>query len=565
MITPPDQKPDLSGAPLLQAGGLSREFTRIVLLVFVLVSVWQLAHQLVEILLMFAMVFLLAVILNSVVVTLEKRGVRRGLAVGLIMLSLISTIVLAGFLIVPPALKQANQLVVKAPDYWKNIRGRVTELEKRYPSLKQLWPELPAANVNVVSSRESAVKKSTTQTAKDKNAESNNENTVTAEASSEESSNTINENSDNASRDADGNAASVTDNEKDNNEETANAKESTSSDSGEAPVPPEIGKDKEKAPAENTSEETAREESSKTPTDKSADDKLSNDKRDPDTTSTVTRSVTTKTASATPKKDAEPLAPLASFLQQDALLGYAKSAVAITASLAGAVFVLVLSFLLLMFTLANPQSLVGGLLSMAPQNHREATRRSMARVFMQMTGWARATLINGTITGVLTGLGLAMVGVQPALVFGICAFFGEFVPNVGPLVAAAPAIFVALSMGPSKAAAALGVIVFVQAVASNALNPIIMGREMKLHPVTITFYALAMGKLFGVAGAILAVPAAATSKILIEEFYLHPQRINETIIEEQARGIVMNEAGIEEDEDQKDVKAEVLTAEEPEK
>jgi predicted PurR-regulated permease PerM len=138
-----------------------------------------------------------------------------------------------------------------------------------------------------------------------------------------------------------------------------------------------------------------------------------------------------------------------------------------------------------------------------------------------------------------------MVGVQPALVFGICAFFGEFVPNVGPLVAAIPAIFVAISMGPTKAAMALGVIIFVQAIASNALNPIIMGREMKLHPVSITFFALAMGKLFGVAGAILAVPTAAVSKILIDEFYLRPRGVNEGTVEEQARGIVMNEAGVE--------------------
>ena len=300
----------------------------------------------------------------------------------------------------------------------------------------------------------------------------------------------------------------------------------------EAPVPPDISSDKESETNGNKAS-------------KSSDEGDAKDK-------TVTRTVTTKTARAAaepnPAEAAPPL-PFANLLEQDALLGYAKSAFAITATLAGAVFVTVLGFLLLMFTLANPQALVGGLLSIAPENHREATRRSLARVFMQMTGWARATMMNGTITGVLTGVGLTMVGVQPALVFGICAFFGEFVPNVGPLVAAAPAIFVALSMGPEKAMAALGVIIFVQAIASNAINPLIMGREMKLHPVSITFFALAMGKLFGVAGAILAVPAAATSKILIEEFYLLPRGVSETTVEEQARGIVMNEAGVDEPDD----------------
>ena len=163
MKSPSDNKPE-SSAPLLQTGGLSRELSRVVLLVFVVVSLWQLAHQLVEILLMFAMVFLLAIILNSVVVWLEKRGVRRGIAVGLIMLSFMGSIALGGWLVVPPALKQANQLVSKAPEYWKTIRKRAAILEQKYPALDQLWPEfLDEENgQNVVGSREKSVKKSTT-------------------------------------------------------------------------------------------------------------------------------------------------------------------------------------------------------------------------------------------------------------------------------------------------------------------------------------------------------------------------------------------------------------------
>ena len=492
MKSPSDNKPE-SSAPLLQTGGLSRELSRVVLLVFAVVSLWQLAHQLVEILLMFAMVFLLAIILNSVVVWLENRGVRRGIAVGLIMLSFIGSIALGGWLVVPPALKQANQLVSKAPEYWKTIRKRAAVLEQKYPALDQLWPEfLDEENgQNVVGSREKSVKKSTTQVAEDE---------------------------------PEGNRVATADSE-------------TNSPTEEAPVPPDISSDEAETNGNKAS--------------KSSDEGDAKDNTDAED-KTVTRTVTTKTARAVaepnPAEAAPPL-PFANLLEQDALLGYAKSAFAITATLAGAVFVTVLGFLLLMFTLANPQALVGGLLSIAPENHREATRRSLARVFMQMTGWARATMMNGTITGVLTGVGLTMVGVQPALVFGICAFFGEFVPNVGPLVAAAPAIFVALSMGPEKAMAALGVIIFVQAIASNAINPLIMGREMKLHPVSITFFALAMGKLFGVAGAILAVPAAATSKILLEEFYLRPRGVSEATVEKQARGIVMNESGVDEPDD----------------
>ncbi len=129
---------------------------------------------------------------------------------------------------------------------------------------------------------------------------------------------------------------------------------------------------------------------------------------------------------------------------------------------------------------------------------------------------------------------------QPALLFGTLAFFGEFVPNMGPVVMAAPALFVALGTGSTTFLAALAVILFVQQIESNVLVPYIMGRQMELHPVTIVFFALSMGSLFGVAGAMLAVPIAATVKILFDEFYLLPQRVPVEEIENRS-GILIAE------------------------
>jgi putative permease len=167
-----------------------------------------------------------------------------------------------------------------------------------------------------------------------------------------------------------------------------------------------------------------------------------------------------------------------------------------------------------------------------PERHREASGRSLARTQEQMTAWAKATLINGAITGLSTGLLLHFIGVQPALVFGVLAFFGEFVPNIGPLIASVPALFVALGIGPNKFAFALAAIIFVQQIESNLLVPFIMGRSMQLHPVTIVFFALAMGSLLGVVGAILAVPAAAITNIFWDEFYLQPQRHRSASLEQ---------------------------------
>jgi predicted PurR-regulated permease PerM len=209
-----------------------------------------------------------------------------------------------------------------------------------------------------------------------------------------------------------------------------------------------------------------------------------------------------------------------------------------TIGLVGGVFSLLFGALLLIFVLAHPQPLVAGYLALAPDRYRERAHRTLTRLMLQMTAWARGVLINGVITGVSTGTGLWLVGVQPALVFGALAFLGEFLPNIGPVLVALPILFVALSLGATKFWLAFGVILFVQQVETNLLVPLVLGKEMRLNPVSILFFTLAMGYLFGLPGAILAVPAAALVQILIDEFYLRPRKLDYTELDREASAVV---------------------------
>ncbi|MBV8379055.1 MAG: AI-2E family transporter [Verrucomicrobia bacterium] len=209
--------------------------------------------------------------------------------------------------------------------------------------------------------------------------------------------------------------------------------------------------------------------------------------------------------------------------------------------IAGGLFGSVFALLLLVFVLVNPRPLIFRFLTLMPDDHREAARRTLLRLTQHMAAWGKGVVINGTISAITTGLLMALIGVQPALLFGFIAFLGEFVPIVGPVLASIPALFVALSLGADKFGLALLAVLFVQQVETNVLVPFILGKSMELNPVSILFFTLAMSSLFGLTGAVLSVPAAALVKIVIEEFYLRQRTFNEDQIQSQANQIILGE------------------------
>jgi predicted PurR-regulated permease PerM len=85
-------------------------------------------------------------------------------------------------------------------------------------------------------------------------------------------------------------------------------------------------------------------------------------------------------------------------------------------------------------------------------------------------------------------------------------------------------------------------VLFVQQVETNVLVPFILGKSMELNPVSILFFTLAMSSLFGLTGAVLAVPAAALFKIVLDEFYLRHHLPDEDQIRSQAKQIIAGES-----------------------
>jgi predicted PurR-regulated permease PerM len=127
--------------------------------------------------------------------------------------------------------------------------------------------------------------------------------------------------------------------------------------------------------------------------------------------------------------------------------------------------------------------------------------------------WSQAAV--AFVDGLFIGLGVWLLGVPFALPIAVLTFFGGFVPIVGAFVAGAIATLVALvSNGVWTAVAVLAIVLVVQQLEGNVMQPILVGRTLKIHPAVVLAVVALGGTLFGIIGAFLAVPAVAVFQVI---------------------------------------------------
>ncbi|KMO68841.1 AI-2E family transporter [Mycolicibacterium obuense] len=143
----------------------------------------------------------------------------------------------------------------------------------------------------------------------------------------------------------------------------------------------------------------------------------------------------------------------------------------------------------------------------------------LQRVWATLGGFIRTQAIVSLVDAVLIGIGLVVLGVPLAYALAILTFIGGFVPIVGAFVAGGLAVLIALvANGPVNALIVLGIIVAVQQLEGNVLQPWLQAKSMKLHAVIVLLAVTLGASLFGVIGAFLAVPVAATVAVILRYY-----------------------------------------------
>jgi putative heme transporter len=200
--------------------------------------------------------------------------------------------------------------------------------------------------------------------------------------------------------------------------------------------------------------------------------------------------------------------------------GYLASGVQAGAALLAG---LVLAVAILYFVLRDGALFWKWILKRFPVESRPAVDRAGQRAWAVLGGFVRGTALIAAIDATLIGIGLWLLGVPLAFALAVLVFLGAFVPFVGAFVSGLVAVLVAFAdEGWEIALAALAIVVGVQLVEGNFLQPIIQSRTVDLHPAVILLAVAAGASLFGILGAYLAVPVTAVVFAVVASLEAEP-------------------------------------------
>ena len=161
-----------------------------------------------------------------------------------------------------------------------------------------------------------------------------------------------------------------------------------------------------------------------------------------------------------------------------------------------------------------------GAIKLIPQSKRKIAAEAMLESERALRLWLWGQGIAMIVVGTLIGAGLWVLGMPSALVLGLIAGVLEFIPFAGPVLAAVPAILLALAVSPEMALYVFLLYLIVQQFEGNVLTPMVQQYAVDLPGVVLLFSLIAFGTLFGTLGVILAAPLAVVMMVLVKRLYV---------------------------------------------
>ncbi|MGB2568917.1 AI-2E family transporter [Micromonospora citrea] len=184
-----------------------------------------------------------------------------------------------------------------------------------------------------------------------------------------------------------------------------------------------------------------------------------------------------------------------------------------------------LALVLLFFLLKDGRTMWRWVLRRLTGPNHEVTAEAGRAGWHTLGAYSRGTMIIAAIDAIGIGLALVVLRVPLALPLALITFLGGFVPIIGATVAGTIAVLVALAAkGPATALLVLAAVIAVQQIEGNLLEPLVMKRQVQLHPAVILVVVTAGTLIAGIAGAFVSVPIAAVTYRVVDTVQRHRER-----------------------------------------
>ncbi|MCL6520054.1 MAG: AI-2E family transporter [Armatimonadetes bacterium] len=197
----------------------------------------------------------------------------------------------------------------------------------------------------------------------------------------------------------------------------------------------------------------------------------------------------------------------------------------VVSALFGGFFALIFIPLLTFFMLLNANGYRRMILAITPRQHQESIDDLLTCAGQAFRSFLKGEIFLMLTVGLITGIGLYLVGMPYPAVFAVVAGLLEIVPTFGPVLTTIIVAIVAVLINPVLALKAAGVTILVQVVENVLLAPLVMAKAVGLEPVTVALSVLIGGSLAGIVGALVAIPLAVIIKIVLIYFYADESKL----------------------------------------
>ncbi len=188
-------------------------------------------------------------------------------------------------------------------------------------------------------------------------------------------------------------------------------------------------------------------------------------------------------------------------------------------STVGAIGNIFVTILLAIYLASEPRFYSEGFTRFFPIEKRKRVSEVLDTIYHTLRWWLIGKAGSMIFIGVLTWIGLSIIGVPLALTLGLIAGLLSFIPNFGPILSAIPALLLAFIDSPISALYVLGLYGGVQVIESNVVTPIIERETVELPPALTIIFQLALGAMIGGLGLVLATPLLAMVVVIVKMVY----------------------------------------------